>query len=97
MTTTNLTRDGLIRALSRRARPMFDQAARRRAEKLVESLTDEERQLLATSIQRSEGHYAVTVAGPRLFDREFGSIDREADPVIGPAIETVRDTGGDEP
>lgn len=91
------TRDGLIRALSRRARPAIDRATRRGGERLVERLSDDERQLLATFIQRSEVHYAVTVAGPRLFDREFGGVDGAPDPVIGPAIEAVRKAEGEGP
>ncbi len=89
MNTLDLTRRDLIRAL----RPAVDGAVRARAEALARRIEDAAPDVTATTEGREDGGTVVTVSGPGLFAREFGSIDQAAEPVIGPAVAAEADAG----
>ncbi len=92
MSALDLTMRDLIRALSRlTARPAIDRAVRERAEAVAKRVEAEAGGSVTAAVaRRGEGAYVVAVSGPDLFAREFGSVDRAPDPVIGPAVEKMR-------
>lgn len=92
MTALDVTRIDLVRALANVVtRPAVDQAVRTRAETLAERIEAAGAGAVSARVERRAGsHYEVVVAGPDLFGREFGSLDREAEPVVAPAIDTSR-------
>ncbi len=79
-----LTGSDLVRALSGMS-PTIDQAARRQAEEVARVMR-EEAGVAARVTRRGSGDYVVSVEGPGLFAREFGSVDKPADPVVARAI-----------
>ena len=85
MTALDLTRVGLIRALA----PAIDRAVVRRAEAVARRVREPGGVTAEVSPPR-DGACTVTVSGPGLFAREFGGVDREAEPVIAPAVEASR-------
>jgi hypothetical protein len=88
MTALDLTRAGLLRALGDlMAHPAIDRAVHQRAETLVAEV--EEDATNTTVAKRGPGDYVVTVSAPGLFAREFGSLGREAEPLIGTAIDRM--------
>ncbi|MCB1487038.1 MAG: hypothetical protein KDJ88_06210 [Bauldia sp.] len=86
MRALDLTRRDLIRALQ----PAIDGAVARRAEDLARRVVASGGVDADVSAPR-DGACAITVSGPGLFAREFGSIDRAAEPVIAPAVAAGRE------
>ena len=68
-----LTGDDLVRALGGMT-PAVDRAARRQAEE-VARVVHEEAGVVTRVTRRGSGDYVVSVEGPGLFAREFGSVD----------------------
>lgn len=81
MTSRDLTRDGLLRALA-------DAAAARKAEAVAEAFADSG--VEAGSRRRGPGDYVVRVTGPNLFARVHGSHDRGPDPLFGRTLDDLR-------
>lgn len=91
MSALDLTRGDLIRTLKRFAmRPAVDDAVKTKAEALAARIA-ETGGVTAQASRRGVGDYVVTVSGPGLFAREFGGVDRAAEPVIAPAIDAETD------
>jgi hypothetical protein len=89
MSGRELTSGDLVRALgSLTARPAVDAAVRTRAEMLAERIEARAGGEVADVrvVRRGPAAYAVEVSAPNLFGREFGSLDKPADPLIGAAV-----------
>lgn len=90
MSTLDLTRADLIRALDRIAeRPAIDRAVRARAEALAGAIGEADAGVTAEVLARGPADYLVAVSGPDLFAREFGALAAPAEPLIEPAIARV--------
>lgn len=83
-----LTGGDLVQALAG-ALPAIDAAARRQAEAVAEVLR-EEAGVAARVTRRGDGDYVVSLEGPGLFAREFGSLDEAGEAAIAPAIAGMR-------
>jgi hypothetical protein len=86
----DLTTRDLIRALSRVTAPAIDRAVRERAAAIAKRIEATGGNLTVDVVRWGEGAYVVAVSGPDLFAREFGSVDRAPEPVIGPAVAKMR-------
>jgi hypothetical protein len=81
----SLTGADLIRALGDAAALIsVERAVQSRAEALARDV--EGGDVTARVSRRGPADYTVTVSGPGLSAREFGSRARDAEPVIGPAV-----------
>jgi len=80
-----LTGADLVRAVgSAAALPAVDAAVRGRAEKAAADLA---RAGTATRVlKRGDGDYLVTVSGSGVFAREFGAVDKPAEPFVAAAL-----------
>jgi len=83
-----LTGGDLARALSA-VSPAVDRAARRHAED-VARLVHEEAGVVTRILRRGSGDYIVSVEGPGLAAREFGSLDAPGDGRIANALARIR-------
>ena len=84
-----LTGADLARAIGKVAGlPSVDAALRARADALAAEAAGEG--IVTRVLRQGEGDYVVSVEGPGLFAREFGSLDRPAEPVIADAIARLK-------
>ena len=87
----DLTGADLVRALGGLTRrPAVAAALRARAETLAAAIEDAGG-VTASVAERGAGDFVVTASGPSLFAREFGSLDRPAEPVVAAAVERMRE------
>lgn len=90
MSTLDLTRADLIRALGRIAgRPAVDRAVRAHAETLAGAIGETDAGVTAKILPRGLADYVVVASGPNLFAREFGGMTTAAEPLIGRAIDKI--------
>ena len=82
MTSRDLTRDGLIRALSAAVAGSAGVDAMLAGRAGALAARAEGQGLAATVTHRDAGRYAVEVSGPGLFSRAFGARDAPADGTI---------------
>jgi hypothetical protein len=88
-TSLALTGTDLARAIAEVARlPAVDAALRERADTLAADLAGNG--IVTRVLRRETGDYAVSVEGPNLFAREFGSVNRPAEPAIADAIARLK-------
>ncbi len=82
MSARELTRQGLVRALSAAivGSAATDTVLRSRAEVLATRAAG--RGLEARVLRRGAGRYAVEITGPGLFSRAFGSVEAPPDDVV---------------
>jgi hypothetical protein len=86
MSAHDLTRQGLVRALSAAVAgsPTIDAALRSRAEGVAMRAAGQG--LEACILRRGAGRYVVEVRGPGLFSRAFGSVEAPSDGVIADIV-----------
>jgi hypothetical protein len=82
-----ITGNDLARALARAAlSPAVDAAVRTRAETVARDAGAGVDGVTTRVLRRDTGDYVVSIEGPGLFARAFGSLDAPADPAIADAI-----------
>jgi hypothetical protein len=86
MSAHDLTRQGLVRALSAAVTgsTTIDAALRSRAEGVAMRAAGQG--LEARILRRGAGRYAIEVSGPGLFSRAFGSVEAPPDDVVADIV-----------
>ncbi len=80
-----LTGSDLVRALGHAvALPAVDDAVRRRADEIARTVAGDG--LVTRVLRRDAGDYVVSVEGPNLFAREYGAVDRPANPMVADTL-----------